>query len=297
MAIDYKDYYSILGVDKDAPVDVIRKAYRKKAKKYHPDVNKDKDAEQIYKDVNEAWEVLKDADKRKRYDTLGPNWQQNYADPQQYGDYAPPEGDFDGFGGGGFSDFFRTIFGSFGGRASVDNAPFSFGGRRRNQEMELTLSLEDILAGGTKTLNYRQDSEMRTLNLNLPKGVTEGSRIRLPGKAPGGGDINIVIHIAPHPLYEIDGHNLTQTVSVAPWEAVLGAYLSVSTPSGNVRMKLPAGTQVGQKLRLKGKGLPMRGQNSSGDLFVKIEIAIPRKVSGKAKELWEELSKLAESDF
>ncbi|MDR1979236.1 MAG: J domain-containing protein [Synergistaceae bacterium] len=291
MAVQYKDYYEILGVARTASQDEIRKAYRKLAKKYHPDVSKDKGSDARYKEINEAYEVLKDPDKRVKYDTLGPNWQQGQ-------DFTPPpgwggnEGSRAEFGGewASFSDFFKTIFGGAGGGFGD---VFSGSGARvmqRDSEVGLELSLEEAAKGGLHTLSFRTSGRSaQTINVNLPRGIVEGSRIRLPGKAPGGGDLYVTLHIAPHPVFEVDGHNLVRAVKVAPWQAVLGGTVSVGTLDGNVDMKLPPGTQSGQKLRLRGKGLPNRSEGN-GDLFVRIEVAIPKHLTEKQKKLWEELA-------
>jgi curved DNA-binding protein len=291
MAVQYKDYYEILGVARTASQDDIRKVYRKLAKKYHPDVSKDKNADIRYREINEAYEVLKDPDKRAKYDMLGANWEQGQ-------DFTPPPGWQGGgphveFGGewSSFSDFFKTIFGGAGGFEDV----FSGTGarvQRRDKEVTLELSLEEAVRGGTHTLSLVfQEQSAQTINVNLPRGIVDGSRIRLPGKAPGGGDIYVTLRIAPHPVFEVEGHDLARTVKVEPWQAALGGMVSVGTLDGSVEMKLPAGIQNGQKLRLRGKGLPKRNEGC-GDLFVRVEVAIPKHLTEKQKALWEELAKL-----
>jgi curved DNA-binding protein len=308
MAVEYKDYYEILGVARTASQSEIRKAYRKLAKKYHPDVSKEKNADARYREINEAYEVLKDPDKRNKYDTLGANWEQGQ-------DFAPPPG-WQGAGGphiefGGewmnFSDFFKTIFGGGFGDAFAERGAeppranpgrASRGSARRDSEVELELSLEDAARGGTHTLSLQtpERSAPHTIRVKLPRGITEGSRIRLPGKGPGGGDLYVTLHIAPHPVFEVSGHNLARTVKVAPWRAALGGTVSVGTLGGSVDMKLPPGTQGGQKFRLRGKGLPKRdgGEESRGDLSVRVEISIPKHLTEKQKELWEALARLEE---
>lgn len=288
MSVQYKDYYEILGVSRTASADEIRKAYRKLAKRYHPDVSKEKDADVRYREINEAYEVLKDPDKRGRYDTLGAGWEQGQ-------DFTPPPGWQGGgvhmdFGGdmGGFSDFFRTLFGGgFADMFTGARAPV-----RRDSEVDLMLTLEDAARGGTHTLVMREsDGGQRSISVRLPQGISEGSRIRLPGKAKGGGDIYVNLHLAPHSIFQVSGYDLTRSLKVAPWDAVLGHEVSVETLSGSVTMKLPPGIQGGQRLRLRGKGLPKRG-GGSGDLFVRVEISLPRHLTDRQKELWEELSRL-----
>ena len=290
MGIEYKDYYKILGVSRDAKPDEIRKAYRKLAKQYHPDVNKEANAEEKYKEINEAYEVLKDPDKRQKYDTLGMNWQngQNFTPPQGW-QHVEFGGDF----GGGFSDFFQTLFG--GGSANFGDI-FSTTSRhqrpmKRDTEVDLTLSLEDAVAGGTHDLVFKGSNGKRTINVRLPKGITEGSQIKLPGKSESGGDILINIHIAPHKIFEINGNDLTREIKVPVYDAVLGKDISVGTLDGEVAIKMPPGIQDGQKLRLRGKGMPKR-DGTNGDLFVRVRIEIPRHLTSKQKTLWEEIAKL-----
>ena len=284
----YKDYYEILGVSRDAKPEDIRKAYRKLSKKYHPDINHEAGAEEKYKEINEAYEVLKDPEKRQKYDTLGMNWQQGQ-------DFTPPPGwqhvEFGGdMGGmGDFSDFFQSLFGNTGGR--FDRFGDIFGGGHapvnRDMEVNLTLSLEDAVEAGTHTLLMGN----RKLSVKLPKGITEGSQIKLPGKSDRGGDIYVNVHIAKHKVFSIDGYNLTCEVHVPVWDAVLGRDIHVDTLEGHVEVKMPSGIQDGQKLRLKGKGMPRRN-NTSGDMYVRIRVDIPRYVNEKQKALWEELAKL-----
>ena len=294
MGVQYKDYYEILGVDRKASSDDIRKAYRKLAKQYHPDVSKEKNAEAKYKEINEAYEVLKDPDKRQKYDTLGMNWQAGQ-------DFTPPPGwgnihmDFGNGAGGGFSDFFNTLFG--GGLGDIFNSANSSSYTRsspvqRDLNVELELSLEDAMRGGTHSLILKTASGRRTLNVNLPVGITDGSEIKLPGKADNGGDIYVKIKLAKHKIFNFNNYDLTRELKVKPWDAALGGDIQVETLFGSVTMKMPPGTQDGQKLRLRGKGLPKRGGKDSGDLYVIIRIDIPRTLNAKQKELWQELAKL-----
>jgi curved DNA-binding protein len=299
MAVEYKNYYEILGVERTASQNEIRKAYRKLAKKYHPDVSKEKNADARYREINEAYEVLKDPDKRTKYDTLGANWEQgqNFSPPPGWQGAA--RGPHVEFGGewGNFSDFFKTVFGGGFGDVFTDQRTAERS-VQRDSEVKLELSLEDAAQGGTHVLSFRaqRHAPPHTIRVKLPKGVTEGSRIRLPGKGLGGGDIYVTLHIAPHPVFEVDGYDLARTVRVAPWQAALGGIISVETLDGRVDMRLPQGTQGGQKFRLRGKGLPRResngGNETRGDLSVRIEIAIPKHLTEKQKELWEELARL-----
>jgi curved DNA-binding protein len=293
MPLQYKDYYEILGVPRDASQDDIRKAYRKLAKQYHPDISKEKNADARYREINEAHEVLKDTDKRDKYDTLGAGWQQGQ-------DFAPPQG-WGNMGGGtrveydgewdSFSDFFKTIFGG-GGFGGASGRRFV---QQRDREVELEISLEDAARGGIHSFSLRSSGRNapQTINVKLPRGIINGSRIRLPDKAPGGGDIYVTLRIAPHPVFIVEGHNLTRVLKIEPWQAVLGGTVAVSTLSGNVDVKVPPGIQNGQKLRLKGKGLPMRGNDDNGDLYARVEVNIPKFLTDRQKELWEELAKLS----
>ena len=296
--MQYKDYYKILGVSRDAKPDDIRKAYRKLAKQYHPDVNKEAGAEEKYKEINEAYEVLKDPDKRQKYDTLGMNWQsgQDFTPPPgwQHVEFGGNMGDF----GGGFSDFFQTLFGNTGGQ--FDRFSDIFSGTRtsrqqrpmkRDVEVDLTLSLEDAVKGGVHDLVLNGSKGKRTISTRLPKGITEGSQIKLAGKSDSGGDILINIHIAPHKIFEINGNDLTRDFTVPVWQAVLGQDINVETLEGQVTIKMPPGIQDGQKLRLRGKGMPKR-DGTNGDLYVRIRVEIPRHLTSKQKDLWEELAKL-----
>lgn len=302
MAVSYKDYYEILGVSRTASQDDIRKAYRALAKKYHPDVNKSTGSEEKYKEINEAYEVLKDPEKRSKYDTLGSNWR-----PGQ--DFTPPPGweggvhvDF-GDGGGGFSDFFQSIFGGFGGRGTTVQDIFK-GRRTPDEEMQIGLTLEELLKGGRRSLAFdrterdidgRPKKSRKTVNVNLPQGLTQGSRIRLKGQGAGGGDLYLVVQLARHPRFDVEGYDLVTPLKVSPWEAALGAGISVQTLDGAVTMRLPEGTQNGTRLRLKGKGLPRRKGALPGDIILRVEVVVPSKLSPRERELMEALSK--ESSF
>ena len=292
--MQYKDYYKILGVSRDAKTDEIRKAYRKLAKQYHPDINKQAGAEEKYKEINEAYEVLKDPDKRSKYDTLGMNWQQGQ-------DFTPPPGWNQSGGhyqhvefGGNFSDFFQTLFGGSGGFGNFGDI---FGGgsssgeyhrpMARDSEADLNLKLNEAVKGGTFSLRIGN----RTLSVNIPKGITDGTKLTLRGKSEGGGDLHLTIHIEPDSVYEVNGYDLTREIKVPVYDAVLGKDLAVDTLTGSVTVKMPPGIQDGQKLRLRGKGMPKR-DGTNGDLFVRVKIEIPRHLNAKQKDLWQELSRL-----
>ena len=285
MTMKYKDYYKILGVSRDAKTDEIKKAYRKLAKQYHPDINKEAGAEEKYKEINEAYEVLKDPEKRQKYDTLGMNWQGG-----QYFNPHPGWGSSGGYQhvefGGDFSDFFQTLFGG-GGFGDIFGGGRSGQPVRRDSEADLTMTLEEAVKGGTFSLKIGK----RTLSVNIPKGITEGTKLTLKGKSDGGGDLHITIHIEPNGQYEVDGYDLTREVKVPVYDAVLGRDVPVNTLTGEVAVKMPPGIQDGQKLRLRGKGMPKR-DGTFGDMFVRVRVEIPRHLNAKQKELWEELSRL-----
>jgi curved DNA-binding protein len=331
MAVKFKDYYDVLGVSRSATEDEIRKEYRKLARKHHPDVNPgDKSAEEKFKDINEAYEVLSDADKRKRYDQLGPNWKAG-------ADFTPPPsgdngrvdfGDFSEFfgreqGGGGFSDFFESMFG---GRRGA-RAGSGFRMRGADVEAEIALTLEEAHRGVKRTLSFQASEpcpdckgtgtndgktcptchgqrtirNTKTFDVNIPAGVRDGSVIRLAGQGePGGdggpaGDLFLRVRIEPHRLFEVRGEDDLQIeLPLAPWEAALGAKVTVPTLDGSVEMKIPAGAQGGQRLRLRGQGLSRRA-GGRGDLYAKLKIVIPPKLTSQEKELFQKLA--AESRF
>jgi curved DNA-binding protein len=332
MAVKFKDYYEVLGVPRTATENDIRKEYRKLARKHHPDVNPgDKSAEERFKEINEAYEVLSDAEKRKRYDQLGANWKAG-------ADFTPPPGggngrvDFSGgfgdiFGGNGgasgFSDFFESMFGR--GRSARGGAGFRTSGQ--DIEAEIPLTLEEAHRGGTRNISLevtgpcpeckgtgRKDGKVcptchgagiisrpKSFDVTIPPGVRDGSVIRLAGQgepsANGAspGDLYLHVRIKPHRLFEVAGENDVQIeLPVAPWEAALGAKVTVPTLDGSVEMTIPPGTQGGARLRLRNQGLNKRG-GGRGDQYVKIRIVIPPRLTAKEKELFEKLA--AESRF
>ncbi|MGE4296540.1 MAG: DnaJ C-terminal domain-containing protein [Desulfovibrionaceae bacterium] len=315
MGVEYKDYYKILGVARTASSDEISKAYKKLARKHHPDLNPgDPKAEERFKELNEAHEVLKDAEKRKMYDQLGPNWQhgQNFQRPPGFGGASYHFGGGGGFDAGGFSDFFEAMFGGggggfagggFGGRAGG----FQQQGRRprrgADSEATLELTLEEAYHGGRRHLTVQEhvagasglpEARTKTLDVNIPAGIKDGAKIRLSGQgnpgAGGGaaGDLYLKVVILPHSRFYLDGVNIIIDLPLAPWEAVLGAKIQVPTLDGPVDMAIPAGADSGKKLRLRGRGL---GQGSQkGDLLVRLRIKAPEALSDEERALWEELA-------
>ena len=314
MAVKFQDYYKTLGVGREAGEDEIKRAYRKLARKYHPDFNRHEDAEERFKQVTEAYEVLKDPEKRALYDELGPNWKagQDFKPPPDWeGAHfefrTGPGGDAFDFGGG-FSDFFATLFGgrmAGGGGASGGQASWIL--RGQDHEAQIEISLEEAYHGATRTLTlqgHEVDPQgqlrptVQNLKVTIPAGVTDGTRIRLAGKGGEGmgggpaGDLYLKVHIEPHPRFRIDGHDLELEVPVAPWEAALGATVEVAVMDGSVNLKIPPGSQSGQRLRLRGKGLPQKG-GSRGDLFARVKIVVPKALSPKEKELFSEMAKIS----
>lgn len=300
MAVSYKDYYKVLGVERDAAPEVIAKAYKKLARQYHPDLNpNDKNAEEKFKDINEAYEVLKDAEKRRMYDQLGADWQ--HGQQFQGGQGFNGNFNFNGqqFGGSGFSDFFETIFGAqAGGRGGFGGQQFGaysqMPRKGRDVETELTLPLEAIMQGGKRNVGING----KTLEINVPAGIRDGAKLRLSGQGqamPGGtpGDMFLKIRYAKHPVFTVDGENLQCDVVVEPWVAVLGGVLSVPTLEGTVNLNLPAGSNSGRRIRLRGKGLGSTA--ARGDLFARVLISAPQNLSDEEKALWQQLQTLAQA--
>jgi curved DNA-binding protein len=277
--MQYKDYYKILGVPRSATADEIKRAFRKLAREYHPDKNKAKGAEDKFKEVNEANEVLGDPEKRKAYDALGANWKsgQNFQPPPGWGGgfgRARANAGAGGFGGGGnFSDFFSQLFGGAGmGAGGVGNG--GFGGfdmpeaEAPPSRARLSIALEDSFNGSQRQISVGG----RSLSVRIPKGVTAGQTIRLAEQGQHGGDLLLEIEFAPHARFEAEGRDIYHVLKIAPWEAALGAKVPVPTLGGDVELALPAGSQSGRKMRLKGRGLP--GQ-TPGDQFVTLQVVAP----------------------
>ncbi|MEM7565147.1 MAG: DnaJ C-terminal domain-containing protein [Pseudomonadota bacterium] len=285
----YQDYYQILGVSRDADTSDIKKAYRKLARQYHPDVNSEASAEEKFKQVNEAYEVLKDSDKRQAYDRFGADWKHGQQfDGAGFGGANYGHG---GFSGGDFSDFFESIFG--GGFQQQAGGGFRQSARRgADQQLKLDITLEEAFNGGAKTIQFAKSqgsSEMKKLKINIPKGVNNGQKMRLAkqGQAsPTGGesgDLYLEMNILPHRLFKLDDRNVTLRLPITPWEAATGTSLTVPTLSGSVELKIKAGMQSGQKMRLKDKGMP------GGDQFVEIMIQTPPADSDDAKAFYQKM--------
>lgn len=314
MAVTFQDYYEVLGVPRDASKADIDREYRKLARQYHPDVSKAPDAAEKFKQVNEAYEVLSDPEKRRQYDQLGRNWEsgQPFTPPPGADNVEVRFGDPGDFAGGDFSDFFKTIFGGGGFRGRGFDFGDAQGGRgasrpRRGSDEEATIdiSLEEAARGVRKTVelertgplnNGRLRPERTHYDVNIPSGVTEGSRIRLGGqggKGTGGGesgDLFLRVHLRPDHRFRVDGHNLYTRVEVAPWEAALGAKVDVPALEKTLTLQIPPGTQSGQTLRLRGKGLPRR-QGQPGDLLAEVRIVVPKTLTARERELFEQLAR------
>ncbi len=298
MATDFKDYYQILGVAKDATQAEVKKAFRKLARVHHPDVAADKvTAEAKFKEINEAYEVLGDPEKRKKYDTLGANWDQPGGGYQ--GSPMPGGAEF-GFEGTGFSDFFERYFSGGGARraAGYGGGFTGRGGVMRGQDIEgdLMVTLEEAFTGSMRTISLRKAGKVTAeeIQVRIPAGIGEGQRLRVPGhggQGEGGaedGDLYLRVRIAAHPDFRVRGHDIHCELSLAPWEAVLGATIPLKVPGGkSVQLRIPAGTSPGDQLRMKGYGLPKK--NAPGDLYVEITVATPPAPDGEERDLWEKL--------
>jgi len=298
--MDYKDYYKILGVERNATPEEIKKAFRKLALKYHPDRNKgNKEAEEKFKDLNEANEVLSDPQKRARYDQLGASysdWQARGGDQGSFNwnDWASAArgaggqqvdmGDLNDLFGGGFSDFFSTIFGGMPATARRQQTRTS---PRQSYQQPVQITLEEAFRGTTRQFQI----EDRRIEVKIPAGASTGTKVRVAGGGPGkGSDLYLVVEVLPDNRFSLDGHDLTTEVKIDLYTAVLGGSVKVSTLSGDVTLTIPAGTQPGQLIRLAGKGMPaLRQPNSFGNLYVRIKVELPRNLSAAQKELFEKL--------
>jgi curved DNA-binding protein len=307
--MDFKDYYAVMGVKRDATQDEIKRAYRKLARKYHPDVSKEPGAEERFKAVGEAYEVLKDPQKRQAYDQLGNQWN----DGQEF---RPPPGWDSGFefsGGGytsggqaGFSDFFESLFGGLGGARHAGFTPGARpSGRGQDHHAAIDVSLEDAYSGATLPIqlrvpeydpNGRLTTRERKLQVKVPRGIIDGKRIRLPGQGEKGGhagsagDLFLEIRLRPHSIYQVDGKHIYLNLPIAPWEAALGAKVQVPTLGGRVDLNIPAGARGGQKLRLKGRGMPVPNA-LPGDQFVVLQVVTPEADTAEKREFYESMAK------
>jgi curved DNA-binding protein len=318
MPVEFKDYYRVLGVTPKATDDEIKKAFRTLARKYHPDVAKDKkSAEEKFKEINEANEVLSNPESRRKFDQLGADWKTDAASRQQPGRSAgggarSGEEDFQ-FGGTGFSDFFEQFFGGRaggqpGGGSPFDSQEYDDGqGRaqaaRRGHDIrgDILITLNEVLKGAMRAISVRRTNartgqeETATYQVRIPKGVQAGQSIRVSGKGGEGlnggsaGDIFLRVRYAQHPDWQVDGSDLIGVLALAPWEATLGATVPVATLDGNLSVKVPAGFQQGQKLRIRGKGLPA-GAADFGDVYLEASIQVPPHIGKEEERLWKELA-------
>lgn len=295
MSVTFEDYYETLGVKRNASADEIKRAYRKQAQQYHPDRNKEADAHERFSKIGEAYEVLKDPEKRKKYDRLGANWKQGeqFRPPPGYEDLFRGGGGGMGGGAGGaenMSDFFSSVFGRDGGPGGGGGNPFGGGGRGApraapEQEIDLTVSLHEAYHGGTRQLTLTGGGGglggNRQIDVKVPAGIKPGAKIRLKGEG-----LILKIAVAPDPRFTVEGKNLVAAVTLTPAQAALGGKVDVPTFDGTVALTVPAGVSSGQRLRLKGKGL------GDADLFAELKIAVPKTLTDEQKELYERLREL-----
>jgi len=308
--MEFKDYYQIMGVKRDATQDEIKSAYRKLARKYHPDVSKEAGAEARFKEVGEAYEVLKDPEKRAAYDQLGANWKagQDFRPPPDWDQgFEFHGGGFTGGDGGQFSDFFESLFGRAGFGGSHARQPRrEFHARGEDTHAKVLIDLEDAYHGAARGLTLRATElsadgrprlNERTLNVRIPKGVRQGQHIRLAKQGGAGmgrgeaGDLYLEVEFRQHPFYTVEGRDVYLTLPVAPWEAALGASVKVPTPIGPVDLKIPANSSAGRTLRLKGRGIPAK---EPGDFYVVLQIALPEAETDLAKRAYREFEKALE---
>ena len=312
--MEFRDYYQVLGVSRDSPAEEIQKAYRKLARKFHPDVNRAADAEAKFKEIAEAYEVLKDPEKRAKYDRYGQAWsarQSGAAPPPGFEEFSFDFGDLGGagFGGGpsGFSSFFEMLFGQ--GARAAGGTPrggwASWGGGEgrggwarpgANQEVTMRISLEEAARGGVREIALLgPDGDTRRLKVNLPRGIRPGQVVRIAGRGQAGrgggpaGDLHLRVELHPHPAFRLEGRDLHTTLEVAPWEAALGGEAELATLDGRVRVRISAGTSSGRRIRVRGRGFPGGKGEAPGDLIAEIRVVVPEKLSSEEKELFEKL--------
>ena len=304
--MEFQDYYQILGVPREATADEIKKAFRKLARKYHPDISKEADAEARMKEINEAYAVLSEPEKRAAYDQLG----RGYQPGQEF--RPPPDWDagfeFSGHGfspheAGEFSDFFSQLFGGMGGGRGFRSGARAYRAQGEDHHAKVLLDLEDAFTGATRQISLRVPKldeqgrvvlDTRTLNVKIPKGVREGQVIRLAGQgAPGmggaaAGDLLLEVHFKPHPLLQVEGRDVHMYLPVTPWEAALGAVVPVTLPHGTLKVRIPEGAQSGRQLRVRGKGIP---GEPPGDLLLMVQIMTPPADTPRARELYETMAR------
>ncbi|MDQ2087815.1 DnaJ C-terminal domain-containing protein [Herbivorax sp. ANBcel31] len=307
--MEYKDYYNVLGVDKNATQDEIKKAYRKLAKKYHPDINKDnKEAEKKFKEANEAYEVLGDEEKRKKYDTFGNqhDFQNGYDfDPSQYGFGNNVKYEYRTGNADEYSDFFNMFFGgdggfdfsSFFGGESTGRRSRSYSHKGEDVEAQIEITVEEGYEGVEKLISLRGRRAEKKLNFKVPKGVKDGEKIRLKGQGEKGinggknGDLILVVKIKPEGRYTLEGNNITTTLDVFPWTAALGGEMPVNTLDGRIKIKIPEGIQTDSKIRIGKKGY-IDKNGKRGDLYIKVRIVNPKRITSEMKKLFEEFNKI-----
>lgn len=309
--MEYKDYYATLGVDKKASQDDIKHAYRRLARKYHPDVSKEANAEEHFKNVQEAYEVLKDPEKRKAYDELGSNWKQGqeFRPPPNWGDGQTQfytSGGFSESDLGGFSDFFSQLFGRGRSRAHAFHGEEGFQGfeqRGQDQHAKISITLEEAFRGASRKIQLQLSGasrsgkpEIRTLNITIPAGATQGQQLRLAGQGGPGiggapnGDLYLEIDIETHPLFSVKGHDIYLTLPLTPWEAALGADVKIPTLGGAVGLKVAPGTKAGQQLRLKGRGMPAKPH--PGDQYAVVKIDVPPAQTEEQRQIFEKMAQV-----
>lgn len=309
MPVEFKDYYQTLGVSRDATPDEIRKSFRKLARQYHPDVAKDKKAaEEKFKEINEAYEVLSDPAKRKKYDSLGANWNRAEPPPGAWSrGFRSQNGEEFHFGGTGFSDFFEQFFGGRG-EHGFGYEPFTQGqrgggGAMRGNDIEgdIMVTLDEAVQGSVRTISFQRRNRETgqavsdSFRVRIPVGVSEGQMIRVPGKGEAGhnggpaGDLYLRVRFAQHPDFRVRGADLYYDLDLAPWEAVLGTTVTIPALDGAVNVRVPPGANKGQQLRVRGRGLPAGG-GARGDLFAVISIQMPAEVDDEERKLWQQLA-------
>ena len=302
----YRDYYEILGLERSATQDEVKRAYRKLARKYHPDVNKDPDAETKFKEAGEAYEVLKDPDKRAAYDQLGANWQagQEFQAPPGWDEgFEFSGGSFDGGDQAAFSDFFESLFGRARRGGGGHRTAHEFHAHGQDHHAKIVIDLKDAYQGATRTISLRAPEvdasghvsvRDRSIRVKIPKGITEGQHIRLSGQGSPGmgkgqaGDLYLEVHFEADSNYTVEGRDVYLNLPITPWEAALGGKVKCPTPSGTVDLTIPKDARTGQKLRLKGRGIPSK---QPGDLYAVLQIAVPPAKSDKDRALYEQMAR------